>query len=158
MLFRSVKSKTNRGEEKTFKFLIHQAFKNKDLSTSFNRYYKSGESFRGKSQTVRENKKANNDSFNKFNIEKNNNIRKNDFNKPLGLKYFNTESKYYDENNANYKKYKNFYSSFRNIGRVKEKNNTSYDETLSKDDKKNTFNESKINNKLNNLKIGRAHV
>ena len=93
------KSKTSRlDNKKTFKFLIHQAYKNRDLSTSFNRYYKSGQSLRGKSQTMRDNKKLNNDSFNYSNIN-NENIKNNDYNKPLGLKYFSSEKKDNDENN-----------------------------------------------------------
>ena len=140
------KSRTSRlDNKKTFKFLIHQAYKNRDLSTSFNRYYKSGQSLRGKSQTMRDNKKLNNDSFNYSNIN-NENIKNNDYNKPLGLKYFSSEKKDNDENNEKLKKYKNFYSSFRNIDRLKRKKNISYEETYNKDEKKNNNENNKTNN------------
>ena len=143
------KSKTSRlDNKKTFKFLIHQAYKNRDLSTSFNRYYKSGQSLRGKSQTIRDNKKLYNDSFNYTNINNENikNLKNNDYNKPLGLKYFSSEKKDNDDNNAKFQKYKNFYSSFRNIDRFKRRNNISCEETFNKDEKKNNIENSKINN------------
>ena len=140
------KSKTSRlDNKKTFKFLIHQAYKNRDLSTSFNRYYKSGQSLRGKSQIIKDNKKHNNDSFNYSNIN-NERINNNGYNKPLGLKYFSSEKKDYNENDENNKKYKNFYSSFRNIDRFKGRKNISYEEIYNKDEKKNNNEKNKINN------------
>ena len=147
------KSKTNRVDNKSFKFLIHQAYNNRDLSTSFNRYYKSGQTLRHKSQSTRDNKYYNNDSFYNSN-EVRETARYNEYNKPLGLKYFNSEKKNYDENNEKYKKYKSFYKSFRNIGRIKKTNNISCEETFNKDEIKNTNeinNEINIKNKLNNL-------
>ena len=147
-------NKTTRSlNKKSFKFLVHQAYKNRDLSTSFNRYYKSGQSLRGKSQSIRDYNYYN-DSFNYSNAG-NEPFNNNESNKPLGLKYYNSERKNIEdnENNERYKKYKDFYKSFRNIGRIKKQNNISYEENINKMQKRNNSknNTNNIRYKLSNL-------
>ena len=143
------KSKSNHSfNKKSFKFLVHQAYNNKDLSTSFNRYYKSGQSLRGRSQSTRKNKNNNNDSFNNSNMpnEKSNYEEKG---RPLGLKFYKTEKKDLDESSENSKKYKSFYKSFRNFGRFRKNNNNSCEENES--EKKIVKNEINVKNKDNNI-------
>ena len=138
--------------KKSFKFLVHQAYNNRDLSSSFNRYYKSGHPLRGKSHTIRDYKCY--DSLNCSNIGPETNNR-NESTKPLGLKFYNSEKKnfYNRENNERYKKYKDFYKSFRNIGRIKKQNNISCEESIDTMQKrshsKNNTNDNRY--RLNNL-------
>ena len=136
------KNKTSRSfNKKSFKFLVHQAYKNRDLSTSFNRYYKSNHSLKGRSQSIKDNKKFNN-SLN-YSSENDPNV----VSRPLGLMYYNDSKKdlYNKENSSKFKKYKNFYRSFRNIGRILKRNNVSYEENL-KNNNKEINKLSKLNN------------
>jgi len=136
------KNKTSRSfNKKAFKFLVHQAYKNRDLSSSFNRYYKSKHSLKGRSHSIKDNKNISN-SLN-YSNENDSNV-----NKPLGSMYYNDSKKNLNdkENGAKFKKYKNFYRSFRNIGRIMKRKNVSYEESLKN-------NNSEINKgcKLNNM-------
>ena len=134
--------RANSYNKKSFKFLIHQAYNNRDLCTSFNRYYKSGQVLKERNLSIKNNNKNNNDSLNYSNSYLNS-----ESNRPLGLNY-NTDKKE--------KKYQNFYKSFRNIGRIRKKINLSYEENNNnKDIKKNlTFavNDNNNNNNINSKK------
>ena len=136
---------SNSFNNKSFKFLIHQAYNNKNLSTSFNRYYKSGQSLRGRSQKIRDNIN-NNDSFN------NSNLAPGESCLPLGLKFYKSEKiDSVDNNREKSKKYKSFYRSFRNIGKYRKNNNISCEEN--QNEKNNEIIESNIQTKENNITL-----
>ena len=129
--------RANSYNKKSFKFLIHQAYNNKDLCTSFNRYYKSGQVLKERNLSIKNNNKNNNDSLNCSNSYLNS-----ESNRPLGLNY-NTDKKE--------KKYKNFYKSFRNIGRIRKKINLSYEENSNNKDIKNNLTLGVNDNNNNNI-------
>ena len=121
--------------KKSFKFLIHQAYNNRDISTSFNKYYNSGKTIKERSLSIQNNKK-NNDSFNNSNKE--NETVVNDRSKsPLGLTYIKGEQNNINDTDTKIKKIKSFYKSFRNIGRIKKQNNVSIEENENKNDVEN---------------------
>ena len=140
------KTRANSYNKKSFKFLIHQAYNNKDLCTSFNRYYKSGQVLKERNLSIKninnnKDNKNNNDSLNCSNSYLNS-----ESNRPLGLNY-NTDKKE--------KKYKNFYKSFRNIGRIRKKINLSYEENnnnnkIIKNNLTLVVNDNNNNNNVNN--------
>ena len=139
------KNKASRSfNKKAFKFLVHQAYNNRDLSSSFNRYYKSKHSLKVRSQSIKESKNISN-SLNYSNENDSNAI-----NRPLGLMFYNDSKKNLNSNikekDSKFKKYKNFYKSFRNIGRIMKRNNVSYEENP-----KNNSSEINKRSKLNNM-------
>ena len=139
------KNKTSRSfNKKAFKFLVHQAYKNRDLSSSFNRYYKSKHSLKGRSQSIKDNKNISN-SLN-YSNENDSNMA----NRSLGLMLYNDSKKNLNSNikdkDSKFKKYKNFYKSFRNIGRMMKRKNVSYEENL-----KNNNSEINKRSKINNM-------
>ena len=153
------KSNTNHSyNSKSFKFLVHQAYNNKDLCTSFNRYYNSGQALKGRSLSIKDNK---NDSFNDSNLITDGLINNESNNKSFGLKYCRSEKKDINKNGEKIKKYKNFYKSFKIIGRIRKKDNISFEENSNdkiienndNKEKTNNLESNNIENKMNNMEL-----
>ena len=110
-----VKNNMSHSFNKTnFKFLVHQAYENRNIRSSFNKYYKSNIPQKGRSQS---NRNENNNPFNYQNL--------------VNQTQVGQENNIDKINNSN-TKYKSFYQSFKNIGLIKKDKKNSEIKNLKK--------------------------
>ena len=143
------KSSKNKVNAKSFKFLLHQAHNNRELTSSFNRFYENGKSLKGRSISINDRIK-NNDSFSSNLVNEGATIESN---KPIN---YNSEKKSFDERNHS-KKYKNFYSSYKNIAKNKKHKNISYENNPYKKEKNNKNNIKTEFINMDNVNINNNH-
>ena len=143
-----IRNKTSHSfNKKAFKFLANKGYKSREQSSSFNKNKLKKES-KERSLSIKDNK--NDINYAKM-VKYDNNVLK----RPLGLIYYNTAQKDFEDkdNNSKFQKYKNFYKSFKSINIIKRPNNLSY-ESCGKKLKNNSKNQTTINSirfKNNNL-------